>query len=168
MPTCSRTGCRVPRRLDSLHGSFLPVTVHNAKCMVMSQCFVHFLSCGCDFSQAMSSLFFLQMTFGISRDDAQARFLTHYIRHGLLPSDPFETIDEAGVGELVRTAVQRGREARPNLSLGICGEHGGDPLSIDFFHRIGLDYVSCSPLRVPIARLAAAQAVVREKQALAK
>jgi phosphoenolpyruvate synthase/pyruvate phosphate dikinase len=169
-----------------------------------------------------------QMTFGISRDDAQARFLTHYIKDGLLPSDPFETIDEvrrgacvtcrvalcvtalgagwgdlwrvythppqsrsaglvrvfcclggwpalnfscviclhspvidlraqAGVGELVRIAAERGRATRPDLSLGICGEHGGDPASIDFFARVGLDYVSCSPLRVPIARLAAAQ-----------
>jgi len=105
-----------------------------------------------------------QMTFGISRDDAQARFLTHYIKDGLLPADPFETIDEQGVGELVRVAVERGRAARPDLSLGICGEHGGDPASIDFFSRVGLDYVSCSPLRVPIARLAAAHAAIKARK----
>ncbi|KAG1677441.1 hypothetical protein FOA52_001896 [Chlamydomonas sp. UWO 241] len=99
-----------------------------------------------------------QMTFGISRDDAQAKFLTQYVRAGILARDPFESIDVDGVGELVHTAVERGRAARPGIELGICGEHGGDPVSIGFFEAVGLDYVSCSPLRVPIARLAAAQA----------
>ncbi|GAX83941.1 hypothetical protein CEUSTIGMA_g11365.t1 [Chlamydomonas eustigma] len=105
-----------------------------------------------------------QMTFGISRDDAQAKFLTYYKHHGILTLDPFETLDEDGVGELISMAVERGREARPGIGLGICGEHGGDPASIAFFHKVGLDYVSCSPLRVPIARLAAAQAVIRMKR----
>mmetsp|Transcript_14326 Transcript_14326/g.35478 ORF Transcript_14326/g.35478 Transcript_14326/m.35478 type:complete len:901 (-) Transcript_14326:806-3508(-) len=108
-----------------------------------------------------------QMTFGISRDDAQAKFLTFYTKHGLLPSDPFETLDQTGVGELVKIAAERGRATRPNLELGICGEHGGDPQSIEFFNKVGLDYVSCSPLRVPIARLAAAQAAIKAKVAAA-
>jgi len=102
-----------------------------------------------------------QMTFGISRDDAQAKFLQFYTKNGLLPLDPFETLDAVGVGELVRTAVERGRAARPEIELGICGEHGGDPKSIEFFESVKLEYVSCSPLRVPIARLAAAQAVLK-------
>lgn len=80
---------------------------------------------------------------------------------GILAADPFESIDQRGVGELVRIAAERGRAARPGIELGICGEHGGDPASVEFFHRAGLDYVSCSPLRVPIARLAAAQAALR-------
>jgi pyruvate,orthophosphate dikinase len=104
-----------------------------------------------------------QMTFGISRDDAQAKFLKFYTHNGLLATDPFETIDFDGVGELVRLAAERGRAARPGIELGVCGEHGGDPKSIELFERLGLDYVSCSPLRVPIARLAAAQALLRAK-----
>ncbi|MDP6518019.1 MAG: pyruvate, phosphate dikinase, partial [Alphaproteobacteria bacterium] len=100
-----------------------------------------------------------QTTFGISRDDS-AQFLSAYQEQGLLEHDPFVTIDVDGVGELVRMAVARGREARPDIKLGICGEHGGDPASVRFCHRIGLDYVSCSPYRVPIARLAAAQAAL--------
>ena len=100
-----------------------------------------------------------QTTFGISRDDA-AGFLDDYIRHGILSGDPFVSLDVDGVGELVRIAAERGREARSDLKLGICGEHGGDPASVAFCHRIGLDYVSCSPYRVPIARLAAAQAAL--------
>ena len=100
-----------------------------------------------------------QTTFGLSRDDS-ARFLGAYQRHGIIEHDPFVTIDTEGVGELVRIAAERGRAARPGLKLGICGEHGGDPASIRFFHEVGLDYVSCSPYRVPIARLAAAQAVL--------
>lgn len=104
-----------------------------------------------------------QMTFGISRDDAQAKFLQFYTKNGLLPLDPFETLDATGVGELVRLAVERGRATRPDIELGICGEHGGDPKSIDFFESVKLDYVSCSPLRVPIARLAAAQAALKQK-----
>ena len=109
-----------------------------------------------------------QTTCGISRDDAQAKFLAHYIKHGILGVDPFDTLDVAGVGELIRIAVERGRAARPDIELGICGEHGGDPASVEFFEAVGLAYVSCSPLRVPIARLAAAQAVLRAKAAKAK
>lgn len=106
-----------------------------------------------------------QMTFGISRDDAQAKFLSYYVKHGILEKDPFETIDTAGVGELVQLAAERGRRTRPSIELGICGEHGGDPASIEFFEKVGLKYVSCSPLRVPIARLAAAQAALNLKKA---
>jgi pyruvate,orthophosphate dikinase len=98
-----------------------------------------------------------QMTYGYSRDDA-GRFLPEYVKLGILPDDPFQTIDAEGVGQLVRLACERGRATRPDLHLGVCGEHGGDPQSIDFFERAGLDYVSCSPYRVPIARLAAARA----------
>jgi pyruvate,orthophosphate dikinase len=100
-----------------------------------------------------------QTTFGISRDDA-ASFLGIYTAKGILPVDPFVSIDREGVGELVQIATERGRKVRPKLKLGICGEHGGDPASVAFCHQIGLDYVSCSPFRVPIARLAAAQAAL--------
>ncbi|MFC1847883.1 pyruvate, phosphate dikinase [Chloroflexota bacterium] len=100
-----------------------------------------------------------QMGCGFSRDDA-GKFLSDYVNLGIYEKDPFQTLDATGVGELVRIAVEKGRKARPDLKLGICGEHGGDPKSIDFFHRVGLDYVSCSPFRVPIARLAAAQAAL--------
>ena len=101
-----------------------------------------------------------QMTFGFSRDDVEGRMMNAYLEEGLLKRNPFETIDQPGVGQLVLDAVSRGRATRPSLKLGVCGEHGGDPESIDFFYRAGLDYVSCSPFRVPIARLAAAQAVI--------
>jgi pyruvate,orthophosphate dikinase len=104
-----------------------------------------------------------QTTLGISRDDA-ARFLTPYVDMGIYPKDPFVSIDEDGVGELVSFAAERGRAARAGLKLGICGEHGGDPASIAFCEGLGLDYVSCSPYRVPIARLAAAQAALRGKK----
>jgi len=104
-----------------------------------------------------------QTCLGISRDDAGS-FLTEYVAKGLLPADPFVSIDEGGVGELVDIGVERGRKARPDIKLGICGEHAGDPASVDFCHRAGLTYVSCSPYRVPIARLAAAQAAIRAKQ----
>jgi pyruvate,orthophosphate dikinase len=100
-----------------------------------------------------------QTTFGISRDDA-ASFLGIYTSKGILAVDPFVSIDRDGVGELVRIAAQRGRKVRKNLKLGICGEHGGDPASVAFCNEVGLDYVSCSPFRVPIARLAAAQAAL--------
>jgi pyruvate,orthophosphate dikinase len=100
-----------------------------------------------------------QTTIGISRDDA-GMFLTDYLNKGVIARDPFVTIDVDGVGELVKIATERGRSARPNLKLGICGEHGGDPDSIRFCHDSGLDYVSCSPFRVPVARLAAAQAAL--------
>jgi pyruvate,orthophosphate dikinase len=103
-----------------------------------------------------------QMTFGYSRDDA-ATFLPAYIEKGILPEDPFASLDQAGVGELVAMATQRGRQANPKLKVGICGEHGGDPRSVEFFHGAGLDYVSCSPYRVPVARLAAARATLSEK-----
>ncbi len=103
-----------------------------------------------------------QTAFGISRDDA-ANFLPDYETAGILPGDPFVSIDEDGVGELVSIAVKRGKAVRADLKMGICGEHGGDPASVDFCHRIGLDYVSCSPYRVPIARLAAAQAAIAEE-----
>ncbi len=103
-----------------------------------------------------------QMTFGFSRDDA-GKFLKIYKEKGLLKEDPFAHLDQEGVGQLVQTAVEKGRQTRPDISLGICGEHGGDPQSIDFFHRADLHYVSCSPFRVPIARLAAAQAHIRHK-----
>jgi pyruvate,orthophosphate dikinase len=101
-----------------------------------------------------------QMTFGFSRDDAEEKFLADYVERGILPKNPFATLDEDGVGQLVRTAVEKGRAANPDLQLGLCGEHGGDPLSINFCHRAGLTYVSCSPMRIPIARLAAAQAAL--------
>jgi pyruvate,orthophosphate dikinase len=104
-----------------------------------------------------------QMTFGFSRDDVEGRLMAVYLEEGLLKRNPFETIDEAGVGRLVNDAVVRGRATRSDLKLGICGEHGGDPESIDFFYRAGLDYVSCSPYRVPIARLASAQAVLTNR-----
>jgi pyruvate,orthophosphate dikinase len=100
-----------------------------------------------------------QMAFGFSRDDIGS-FLPHYLEAGILPTDPFASIDVAGVGQLVALGTSRGRSARPRLKVGVCGEHGGDPASITFFHRTGLDYVSCSPYRVPIARLAAARAAL--------
>ena len=100
-----------------------------------------------------------QTAFGISRDDA-ATFLPDYEALGILPADPFVSIDFEGVGELVRIAVERGKAVRGNLKMGICGEHAGDPASVRFCHQIGLDYVSCSPYRVPIARLSAAQAAI--------
>jgi pyruvate,orthophosphate dikinase len=105
-----------------------------------------------------------QTALGISRDDA-ATFLGPYTQKGILPADPFVTIDQDGVGELVKIGVERGRRVRKDLKLGICGEHGGDPASVRFCHEIGLDYVSCSPYRVPIARLAAAQAAIGGKVA---
>jgi pyruvate,orthophosphate dikinase len=101
-----------------------------------------------------------QTTLGLSRDDA-GMFLPHYIERGILTHDPFVVLDQEGVGELIRIGVERGRSTRPNLKVGICGEHGGEPRSIAFCHRTNLDYVSCSPFRIPIARLAAAQAALQ-------
>jgi pyruvate,orthophosphate dikinase len=102
-----------------------------------------------------------QMTFGYSRDDINT-FLPEYLNQELLPKDPFQSLDASGVGQLVEMGVTKGRQTKPKLKCGICGEHGGDPASIRFCHRVGLDYVSCSPFRVPIARLAAAQAALSE------
>jgi pyruvate,orthophosphate dikinase len=101
------------------------------------------------------------MGFGFSRDDIGG-FLPDYLEKKILPEDPFQSIDQEGIGELMKISVERGRAVRPDLKIGICGEHGGEPESVEFCHRIGLNYVSCSPFRVPIARLAAARAVVKE------
>ena len=100
------------------------------------------------------------MAFGFSRDDIESKMMPAYLEQGLLKRNPFETIDVGGVGELVKMAAERGRKARKGIKLGVCGEHGGDPESIALFYDAGLNYVSCSPFRVPIARLAAAQAIV--------
>ncbi len=104
-----------------------------------------------------------QTTFGFSRDDAEGKFLAYYVEHKILPENPFVTLDRDGVGKLIRMAFDLGRATRPDLKVGICGEHGGDPASIEFCHDVGLDYVSCSPFRVPIARLSAAQAALRQR-----
>jgi pyruvate,orthophosphate dikinase len=101
-----------------------------------------------------------QTVFGISRDDAETGFLMEYLEKGILPDNPFATIDQRGVGALMEMGVKLGRQTRPELEVGICGEHGGDPKTIGFCHRVGLNYVSCSPFRVPIARLAAAHAAI--------
>ena len=102
-----------------------------------------------------------QMTFGFSRDDA-GKFLDAYYQNKIYESDPFAKLDQVGVGQLVKMAAEKGRSTRPDIKLGICGEHGGEPTSVEFCHNIGLNYVSCSPYRVPIARLAAAQAKLKE------
>ena len=104
-----------------------------------------------------------QTTLGLSRDDS-GRFLATYVSQGILAKDPFVTIDRAGVGSLVRMGTDLGRRTKPNLKVGVCGEHGGDPDSIEFFHSVGLDYVSCSPYRVPIARLAAARSAIQTRK----
>ncbi|MFD0960642.1 pyruvate, phosphate dikinase [Paenibacillus chungangensis] len=109
-----------------------------------------------------------QMTYGYSRDDAEGKFLTAYVEQKLLPANPFQELDREGVGELIQWAVQRGRGVKPQLKTGVCGEHGGDKASIFFCHELGLDYVSCSPYRVPLARIAAAQAAITARQAKAE
>jgi pyruvate,orthophosphate dikinase len=109
-----------------------------------------------------------QTIFGFSRDDAQAKFLHVYLQKGILKDDPFQVLDRAGVGEMMRIGTRLGKKTRPDLEVGICGEHGGEPSSVEFCHEIGLDYVSCSPFRVPIARLAAAQARLKEKTAVTR
>jgi pyruvate,orthophosphate dikinase len=101
-----------------------------------------------------------QMMFGYSRDDV-GKFLPFYVEQGILEADPFSTIDVEGVGEMIEIGVRRGRSARPDLKIGICGEHGGEPASVEFCHKVGLNYVSCSPYRIPVARLAAAQAAIK-------
>ena len=106
-----------------------------------------------------------QTTFGFSRDDV-GKFVPMYIEKGILPSDPFRTLDQNGVGQLLKMGLEKGKKTRPELEVGICGEHGGDPASVEFCHRIGMDYVSCSPFRVPIARLAAAHAAIKEKRGM--
>jgi len=103
-----------------------------------------------------------QTVFGYSRDDAEAKFLFDYLKKKILEVNPFEVIDRSGVGKIMKTAVELGRKTRDDLKVGICGEHGGDPSSIEFCHQLKIDYVSCSPFRVPVARLAAAQAKIRE------
>jgi pyruvate,orthophosphate dikinase len=109
-----------------------------------------------------------QTTFGFSRDDVEGKFLARYLEDEVLQENPFEALDERGVGELVQIACERGRKSREDIKLGICGEHGGDPASVAFFHRVGLDYVSCSPYRVPIARLSAAHAALGEREEASK
>jgi len=106
-----------------------------------------------------------QTTYGYSRDDAEGKFLVQYLEKGILKENPFQTIDRDGVGRLMSMAVKEGRETKPGLKIGICGEHGGDPRSVEFCHQLGLNYVSCSPFRIPVARLAAAQAAITEKGA---
>jgi len=103
-----------------------------------------------------------QTTLGMSRDDAEGKFLTFYLEDGVIDQNPFEMLDQDGVGDLMRIGVERGRGAKPDLKIGICGEHGGEPTSVEFCHKLGLDYVSCSPYRVPVARLAAAQAALTD------
>jgi pyruvate,orthophosphate dikinase len=105
-----------------------------------------------------------QTTFGISRDDAEGKFLMKYVDEKILEENPFEVLDREGVGRLVEIGTNLGRKTNPDLEVGICGEHGGEPQSVEFCHSVGLNYVSCSPFRVPIARLAAAQAVIKEKK----
>ena len=105
-----------------------------------------------------------QTTYGISRDDVKG-FMPAYVEMDIYPVDPFQRLDQEGVGDLMKVAIERGRKTRPEIKLGICGEHGGEPTSVKFCHGIGLSYVSCSPFRVPIARLAAAQAAIEEKSA---
>ncbi len=102
-----------------------------------------------------------QMTFGFSRDDAP-KFLKFYKEHGVIKTDPFEVLDQTGVGQLVRMGVEKGRKSNPDLKIGICGEHGGEPSSVIFCAKLGMNYVSCSPYRVPIARVAAAQAAIED------
>ena len=103
-----------------------------------------------------------QMGFGFSRDDIGG-FLPAYVEKNILPQDPFQTIDQDGIGELIKIGIERGRATKPNLKVGICGEHGGDPTSVEFCYKAGMNYVSCSPFRVPIAILAAAQSEVKAK-----
>src|SRR6059036_878936 len=106
-----------------------------------------------------------QTALGFSRDDAEGKFLTFYVENDVVEQNPFETLDQGGVGDLMKIAVERGRSVKPDLKMGICGEHGGEAASVAFCHNLGLDYVSCSPYRVPLARLTAAQAALAESGA---
>jgi pyruvate,orthophosphate dikinase len=103
-----------------------------------------------------------QMTWGFSRDDVEAAFFAAYLDKGVFTVSPFETLDAIGVGRLIRIAVEEGRDTKPGLKIGVCGEHGGDPESVHFFHEVGLDYVSCSPFRIPVARLEAGRAAITQ------
>jgi pyruvate, orthophosphate dikinase len=107
------------------------------------------------------------MTLGFSRDDAEGKFLAFYLQNDVIKTNPFEKLDQVGVGQMIAMAVTKARAVKPDIKLGICGEHGGEPSSVKFCHRTGLNYVSCSPYRVPLARLAAAQAVLEERAAAA-
>ena len=104
-----------------------------------------------------------QMTYGFSRDDAEGKFIPLYLEKGIIKHNPFEILDQEGVGKLMKMAIELGRHTRPNLKCGICGEHGGEPSAVKFAHSIGLNYVSCSPFRIPVARIAAAQAVIEQR-----
>ena len=145
------TGVKLKKPLDILIGTMIEVPRAALRAEGMAE-HAEFFSFGTND--------LTQMTLGFSRDDIEGRIMAPYVESGLLKRNPFETIDFDGVGELVTVAVERGRKARPDIKLGVCGEHGGDPESIYFFYGAGLDYVSCSPFRVPIARLSAAQAVL--------
>ena len=101
-----------------------------------------------------------QLVFGFSRDDIESRVIGMYVNEGILSANPFETLDTLGVGDVIKQAISKGRKANPGLEIGVCGEHGGDPASIQFLFQAGVDYISCSPFRIPVARLAAAQAVL--------
>ena len=105
-----------------------------------------------------------QMAWGFSRDDVESAFFSRYFEHGIFDVSPFESLDQLGVGGMVEMGTAKGRDTKPDLKVGVCGEHGGEPSSIEFCHQLGLDYVSCSPFRVPIARLAAAQAALADQQ----
>jgi pyruvate,orthophosphate dikinase len=143
------------KRIEHLYGTMIEIPRAALKAGEMAQAAEFF-------SYGTNDL--TQMTFGFSRDDVGA-FVPDYLKANLLPADPFQTLDQGGVGELIRLGIERGRATRAALKVGICGEHGGDPESVKFCHRVGMNYVSCSPYRVPIARLAAAQAAIEENQA---
>jgi pyruvate,orthophosphate dikinase len=154
---------RVEGEVSKAHGTTLAYTVGTMIELPRAALLADRIAADADFfSFGTNDL--TQTTYGLSRDDA-ARFLQEYERKGILPIDPFISLDPDGVGELVKIAAERGRRTRADLKLGICGEHGGDPASIRFCASVGLDYVSCSPFRVPIARLAAAQAALAEPAA---
>jgi pyruvate,orthophosphate dikinase len=145
------SGVKLKKKLEIMIGTMIEVPRAALRAEDMAE-FAEFFSFGTND--------LTQMALGFSRDDIEGRIMAYYVENGLLKTNPFETIDFDGVGELVKVAVERGKAARPDIKLGVCGEHGGDPSSIYFFYECGLDYVSCSPFRVPIARLSAAQAVL--------